>query len=284
MEPRQLHEYLSRVMYNRRNKMDPLWNSLVVGGVGINADTGDVEPYIGSVGMIGTHFSSSHIATGFGQHLARPLFRNEQSDDMSEADAEALIKKALKVCFYRDKNSINKFTLKVVTKDGIQTKVRHCTSPRFPFLLSVSFTFRRCPRGAPNISTAGRRRLTCRRSSLATITAGPFLRRDGMEPQGVLESDQGQRRWLVGRDACVCAPIVTNVRKNYNHSRTDMFIIAGTAQAILTFCNLCSVSASSPREPLSAAVPWPSLAPSTFADAPPTGSKSFSRNASLPLR
>lgn len=28
----QVFEYLGRVMYNRRTKMDPLWNSLVVAG------------------------------------------------------------------------------------------------------------------------------------------------------------------------------------------------------------------------------------------------------------
>lgn len=31
--PKEIHNYLTRVMYNRRNKFDPLWNSLVLGGV-----------------------------------------------------------------------------------------------------------------------------------------------------------------------------------------------------------------------------------------------------------
>jgi 20S proteasome subunit beta 7 len=30
--PAELHEYLSQVMYARRSKINPLWNSLVVGG------------------------------------------------------------------------------------------------------------------------------------------------------------------------------------------------------------------------------------------------------------
>ena len=30
--PAEIHEYLSQVMYARRSKIDPLWNSLVVGG------------------------------------------------------------------------------------------------------------------------------------------------------------------------------------------------------------------------------------------------------------
>ncbi|KAL9679166.1 hypothetical protein QQ045_017022 [Rhodiola kirilowii] len=31
--PKDLHSYLTRVMYSRCNKVDPLWNSLVLGGV-----------------------------------------------------------------------------------------------------------------------------------------------------------------------------------------------------------------------------------------------------------
>lgn len=31
--PKEVHNYLTRVMYNRRNKFEPLWNSLVLGGV-----------------------------------------------------------------------------------------------------------------------------------------------------------------------------------------------------------------------------------------------------------
>ncbi len=30
--PAQIHEYLSQVMYSRRSKLNPLWNSLLVGG------------------------------------------------------------------------------------------------------------------------------------------------------------------------------------------------------------------------------------------------------------
>jgi 20S proteasome subunit beta 7 len=31
--PREVHAYLERLMYARRSKMDPLWNSILVGGV-----------------------------------------------------------------------------------------------------------------------------------------------------------------------------------------------------------------------------------------------------------
>jgi hypothetical protein len=50
--PPKVFSYLTRVLYNRRNKMDPLWNSVVVGGV-----EADGTPFLGTVGMIGTHYT-----------------------------------------------------------------------------------------------------------------------------------------------------------------------------------------------------------------------------------
>eukprot|EP00238_Polyblepharides_amylifera_P001825 CAMPEP_0196573718 /NCGR_PEP_ID=MMETSP1081-20130531/3572_1 /TAXON_ID=36882 /ORGANISM="Pyramimonas amylifera, Strain CCMP720" /LENGTH=283 /DNA_ID=CAMNT_0041891537 /DNA_START=24 /DNA_END=875 /DNA_ORIENTATION=- len=113
LTPQEICSYLTRVIYNRRNKFDPLWNSIIVGGVGEDGDS-----YLGTVGMIGTSYTDSHIATGFGAHLARPLFRERQYDDMPEDEAKALLDDALRVCYYRDKQSINKFQVANITKDG----------------------------------------------------------------------------------------------------------------------------------------------------------------------
>jgi 20S proteasome alpha/beta subunit len=51
------------------------------------------------------------VTTGFANHLARPLFRERQDDNMSEEAAVELMYDALRVCYYRDKQSINKFQL-----------------------------------------------------------------------------------------------------------------------------------------------------------------------------
>jgi 20S proteasome subunit beta 7 len=113
LSPKEIHAYLCRVLYNRRNKMDPLWNSLVVAGV----DKG--EPFVGSVGMLGTSYTDSHVATSFGNHLSRPLFREFQRDDMPLEEAVSLMQEALRVLFYRDKSSINKFILAKVDGQGV---------------------------------------------------------------------------------------------------------------------------------------------------------------------
>lgn len=68
----QVYSYLTRVMYNRRNKFNPLWNTLVVGGMQRVADpdptssASSLKPFLGMVSMVGTHYTDSHVATGEG--------------------------------------------------------------------------------------------------------------------------------------------------------------------------------------------------------------------------
>jgi len=57
--------------------------------------------FLGMISMIGTHYTDSTVTTGFGNHLARPLFREKQSDDMTEDAAVELMHEALRVCYYR---------------------------------------------------------------------------------------------------------------------------------------------------------------------------------------
>ncbi|KAH7670843.1 Proteasome endopeptidase complex protein [Dioscorea alata] len=110
--PKEVHNYLNRVMYNRRNKFDPLWNSLVLGGVK------NGQKYLGVVNMIGTHFEDDHVATGFGNHLARPILRAEWHADLSFEEAVKLVEKCLLVLLYRDRSAINKFQLAKITEEG----------------------------------------------------------------------------------------------------------------------------------------------------------------------
>ncbi|XP_072971274.1 proteasome subunit beta type-4 isoform X2 [Typha angustifolia] len=110
--PKEVHNYLTRVMYNRRNKFNPLWNTLVLGGVK------NGQKYLGMVSMIGTHFEDNHVATGFGNHLARPILRAEWREDLSFEEAVKLLEKCLLVLLYRDRSAINKFQIAKITEEG----------------------------------------------------------------------------------------------------------------------------------------------------------------------
>mmetsp|Transcript_18685 Transcript_18685/g.60979 ORF Transcript_18685/g.60979 Transcript_18685/m.60979 type:complete len:287 (-) Transcript_18685:1647-2507(-) len=113
LSPKEIHAYLTRVMYNRRNKMDPLWNNLIIGGIERSG-----EAFLGVVGMIGQAYVDSHVATGFAAHLARPILREKHHDEMTEAEARTLMEDCLRVCYYRDKQSMNKFQIATVTAAG----------------------------------------------------------------------------------------------------------------------------------------------------------------------
>ncbi|KAF7725178.1 Proteasome subunit beta type-7 [Apophysomyces ossiformis] len=102
---RHIHEYLWRVMYNRRSKFNPLWNSLVVGGM----EKG--ERFLGFVDLRGTTYQTTTIATGFGAYLAQPILRKRvegREDDITEQEAIEIINDCMRVLFYRDARSLNK--------------------------------------------------------------------------------------------------------------------------------------------------------------------------------
>ncbi|OSD00362.1 proteasome endopeptidase complex beta subunit [Trametes coccinea BRFM310] len=115
--PAEVHEYLSRVMYARRSKMDPLWNSLLVGGFR------DGKRFLGYVDLLGTTYSAPSIATGYGAYIAIPLLRaavDGKEDTLTEDAARALLHECMRVLFYRDARSLDKYQLATVTADGVR--------------------------------------------------------------------------------------------------------------------------------------------------------------------
>jgi 20S proteasome subunit beta 7 len=116
MNAKNLHTYLSKVMYRRRSEFNPLWNALLVAGL-----DGDEEPFLAYVDLLGTKFSSPTLATGFGAHLAQPILRRfvpdeEAARNLDRDTAVQTIKDCMKVLFYRDARSLDKYSLAVVEK------------------------------------------------------------------------------------------------------------------------------------------------------------------------
>jgi 20S proteasome subunit beta 7 len=110
--PAEIHSYLRAILYNRRNKGDPLWNQILVAGLKNDA------PFLGYVDLIGTCYEENFVATGFGAYLAIPLIREKWDAQMSEGEARDLLEDCLRVLFYRDCRASNRIILAKVTKDG----------------------------------------------------------------------------------------------------------------------------------------------------------------------
>lgn len=130
-----VHEYLSRLMYHRRNKMDPLWNAIIVGGF-----NDDRTPFLRYVDLLGVTYGSSTLATGFGNHLAIPLLRRLIPSDpdyinVLEEDAKKVVMDCMRVLFYRDARSLDNFS--VVT---IRNKSDNSNMVEFEFEKKIQVT------------------------------------------------------------------------------------------------------------------------------------------------
>ncbi|TFY62075.1 hypothetical protein EVG20_g6833 [Dentipellis fragilis] len=113
--PKEIHEYLSNVLYGKRCKMDPLWNSVIVGGFK------DGERFLAYVDLLGTTYTSSTIATGYGAYIAQPLLRKAvegKEDVLTEAEARKILEDCLRVLFYRDARSLDKYQIATVNASG----------------------------------------------------------------------------------------------------------------------------------------------------------------------
>lgn len=113
-----IHEYLNRVFYNRRSKLNPLWNAAVVAGIDDKN-----EPFLAYTDLLGVQYSSPSLATGFGAYLAVPLLRKvaDSEDDVKRLDQETARKaiiESMKILFYRDARSLNRYSLVTIDKDA----------------------------------------------------------------------------------------------------------------------------------------------------------------------
>jgi len=112
LTPSEVHSYLGRVMYNRRSKVDPLWNQLITAGFYND------KPFLGMTDMYGSTYEADLLATGYGLHLAIPLLRKHSRVDQTAEEARKLLEECMKVLFYRDTRTLNSFQIATITKDG----------------------------------------------------------------------------------------------------------------------------------------------------------------------
>ena len=122
LSAKNLHTYLSKVLYKRRSDFNPLWNALLVAGLD---DKG--APFLASADLLGTTFSAPTLATGFGAHLAQPILRKvvpdeEASKQLGRERAVEAVQECMKVLFYRDARSMNVYSIAVIDGSGVELK------------------------------------------------------------------------------------------------------------------------------------------------------------------
>jgi len=126
----QITSYLSRVLYNKRSRINPLWNQVLIAGF----DQASSTSVLGTVDLYGSCFYDDILATGFGMYLATPILRRSWHKDISQADAQSLLERCMTVLFYRDCRAINRYTVATITTKGITI------SP--PYSLATNWTLK----------------------------------------------------------------------------------------------------------------------------------------------
>jgi len=118
---RALWSYLTRVLYARRNKGDPLYNQIVIAD--IHSEGGAApQPFLAQADLHGTAYVDDTLATGYGAQLSRPILRNEYRPDMTREEARKVLETCMRVLFYRDCKTINRIQFATVTAAGVEVE------------------------------------------------------------------------------------------------------------------------------------------------------------------
>lgn len=126
------------------------------------------------VDLLGTTYSASTLATGYGAYLAQPLLRKEvegKEDTLTEEEAVQIMETCIRVLYYRDARSIDKV----------------CPFPIFPFG-NLSISFQSSTNSLPSLPTESRSQnlvLFRRRGRLPKVSEGTVPRPSELDGQRV---------------------------------------------------------------------------------------------------
>ena len=81
--PQELTNYLATISYQRRNKMNPFFNSTLIGGIGQ-----DNKPVLSHVDQFGTLLEGDYLVTGLGFYFCNSILAVEYPSDHTKVTRE----------------------------------------------------------------------------------------------------------------------------------------------------------------------------------------------------
>uniref|UniRef100_A0A7S4KS99 Proteasome subunit beta n=1 Tax=Paramoeba aestuarina TaxID=180227 RepID=A0A7S4KS99_9EUKA len=121
--PSEVFTLLQRLLYSMRSDMKPLQCTIVVAGIHSQgpAVCERIE-FIGVLDNLGTHWTAEYAGTSYAQHIAVPLIR-EHIEKVgvpdSREDALDLLQRSLRILFYRECRSSNRWIITDISSAGI---------------------------------------------------------------------------------------------------------------------------------------------------------------------
>lgn len=118
MGPDEFTSYLSSLHYHKRNKMNPYWNSTVMGGIDWNG-----QPVLYGIDQFGTLLKSNYMLQGMAQYFCNAIISPEYPSNPEEITLEQameLIRKCFQTLFYRDTRAGNRIKFSVMNNNDGQ--------------------------------------------------------------------------------------------------------------------------------------------------------------------
>jgi 20S proteasome subunit beta 7 len=103
--PKEITNYLSSIHYYKRNKMNPYWNSTIIGGI-----NWDSSPVLYSIDQFGTLLTGDWMLVGMAQYFCNAVITPYYPEDYRQLTRERaveLIEQCFRVLFYRDTRAGN---------------------------------------------------------------------------------------------------------------------------------------------------------------------------------
>uniref|UniRef100_A0A663DM72 Proteasome subunit beta n=1 Tax=Aquila chrysaetos chrysaetos TaxID=223781 RepID=A0A663DM72_AQUCH len=84
----------------------------------------DQMVFLGYVDMLGVAYEAPTLATGYGAYLAQPLMREvlEKKSSLTKEEARDLIERCMKILYYRDARSFNRYEVAIATEKGVEVE------------------------------------------------------------------------------------------------------------------------------------------------------------------
>ncbi len=144
MSAKSMLTWLTRVYYNRRTKIDPLWNSVVVAGF----DHQTKQPVLGCVNLLGYSWEDSiiglhlfqcciigarfrlelRLGTGMGAHFGLAYMRGrkdaKKGASFTLAEAQEVIQKTMDTLYARDARSWREYEVIKVDASGVEKSAK----------------------------------------------------------------------------------------------------------------------------------------------------------------
>ncbi|KAK6587801.1 hypothetical protein RS030_81177 [Cryptosporidium xiaoi] len=105
--------FISSLHYQRRSKMDPLLNDIIIGGI---RNDGTKELY--SVDHFGTRFQDEFVASGLSEYLGVTLLRDRFKPDMTFDEAKNMLEDCMRNSFYVECKGSRMVQMATINPDG----------------------------------------------------------------------------------------------------------------------------------------------------------------------